>query len=284
MVINADAVKFYHDSGYAVVPGVFTHAEIDRVRAMIYRLYRHFVPVAPSLDCLDQPWNRPEFDVAMCALRKADPKMFGALYDCAQSSLELLQLLSNPNSISLAAAFLCDRPEDLSFSGLMLRMDAPEDRRNVLTWHQDHAYYPQNLNDGSRGLVYWVALQDTDDSMGSLHIARGSHKEGLVAPETLGKKDYITTEQRAVPSTTVARYPEVRGVCQKGDVVLMHMDTFHRSGHNRSETVRFSVIYRFHRMLTDDYVPFGLLYQYNPFMIERARQAPSAAASMARDD
>ena len=57
---------------------------------------------------------------------------------------------------------------------------------------------------------------------------------------------------------------------------MMHMDTFHRSGHNVSERIRFSAIFRFHRMMADDYVPFGLLYEYNPYMIERAQAARSA--------
>ncbi|WP_341702925.1 phytanoyl-CoA dioxygenase family protein [Ferrovibrio sp.] len=271
MNISRDQLQFYQDNGYICVPGIFPIGQIDRVRAMIYRLFRKFVPDAAELDGFAEPWNDIAFDRAMCALRASDPKKFGALYDCAQSSLELLQLVTVPNCLDVAAAFLGDKAEDLSFSGLMLRMDVPEDRRNVLTWHQDHAYYPQNLNDGSAGLVYWVALQDTPEDMGALHICAGSQREGLVAPETRDKQDYITTEQRAVPDSAVASYQQTRGVCKKGDVLLMHMDTFHRSGHNTSDRIRFSVIYRFHRMLADDYVPFGLLYQYNPYMMDRAK-------------
>ena len=276
MLVTPDHIRLYRENGFVRIPGVFSHAEIDRVRAMIYRLYRRFVPVAPELDALSEPWNAPEWDRAMVALRAAEPKSFGALYDCAQSSLELLGLLTRPNAMEVAIRLLDNGTEDLSFSGLMLRMDTPEDRRNVLTWHQDHAYYPQNYNDGGRGLVYWVALQDVTEDMGALHICPGSQREGLLAPETTEKRDYVTTEQRAVPAETVARYPEARGVCGKGDVLMMHMDTFHRSGHNASGRIRFSAIFRFHRMMADDYVPFGLLYQYNPYMIERARAARSA--------
>lgn len=276
MNVKPDDVEFYRENGYARVPGVFSHEDIDRVRSMVYRLYRNFVPDAPELDALAEPWNAPEWDQAMLALRERDANAFGALYDCAQSSLEMLQLLTVPNALDVAAAFLDDNPADLSYSGVMLRMDTPNDRRNVITWHQDHSYYPQNFNDGSRGLVYWIAMQDVTEDMGALHICPGSHKEGLLEPETTEKENYGSTEQRAVPEEAIARYPEVRGVCEKGDVLLMHMDTFHRSGFNTSDTIRYSAIFRFHRMLTDDYVPFGLLYQYNPYMIDRARAAQNS--------
>lgn len=273
MIVPQHLVESYWANGFVVVPGVFSTAEVDRVRSMIFRLYQRFAPDDRQFDGVAEPWNTLAFDGAMTALRVNQPKAFGALYDCAQSALELLQLLTVPNAIDVAAAVLGDNPRDLSFSGLMLRMDVPEDKRNVLTWHQDRAYYPQNYNDGGRGLVYSVALQDITEDMGALHFCPGSHKEGLIEPENSDKNDYHTTEQRAVPADAIARYPQVRGTCKKGDVVLINMDVFHRSGHNCGTRIRFSALFRFHRMLTDDYVPFGLLYQYNPYMIEQAKAA-----------
>ncbi len=275
MKVRRSQIEEYRRDGFVRIPGVFTDLEIDQVRATIYRLFRNFVPSASAFDRLVAPWNDPAFDRAMIQLRKTDPNTFGALYDCAQSSIELLKLITIPNSLDIAAAFLDDKIENLSYSGLMLRMDPPQDKRNVLTWHQDHAYFPQNFNDGGRGLVYWVALQDVTEETGAMQICVGSHKDGLVKPEMIGKSDYITSEQRAVPQEKVSAYPKAYGTCKKGDVILMHMDTCHRSGENISSGIRFSAIYRFHRMMADDYVPFTLLYEYNAIMIERAKQAQS---------
>jgi hypothetical protein len=279
MSIHQQQVEAYWRDGFVVVPGVFTREEIDGVRSMIFRLYARFMPDDTRFGGLAEPWNDPRFDAAMCELRAREPKKFGALYDCAQGSLELLRFLTHGRAVDVAARVLGEPAGDLSFSGLMLRMDVPEDRRNVLTWHQDRAYYPQNYNDGGRGLVYSVALQDITEEMGALHFSVGSHRAGLIEPETGMKRDYHTTEQRAVPAEAVARYPEARGACRKGDVVLIHMDVFHRSGHNMSDRIRFSALFRYHRMLADDYVPFGLLYQYNPYMIDRAKMVAEGGAN-----
>ena len=39
----------------------------------------------------------------------------------------------------------------------MLRLDPPNDRRNLYDWHQDHSYYRQNKS-GKNGLVISAAL------------------------------------------------------------------------------------------------------------------------------
>ena len=43
----------------------------------------------------------------------------------------------------------------IGVSGTMLRLDPPNDRRNLYDWHQDHSYYRQNKS-GKNGLVISV--------------------------------------------------------------------------------------------------------------------------------
>jgi hypothetical protein len=43
----------------------------------------------------------------------------------------------------------------------------------------------------------------------------------------------------------------------------------HRSGRNRSPSIRFSAGVRFHRMTTGDFIPGRLVYQPNPFIQEQ---------------
>ena len=49
----------------------------------------------------------------------------------------------------------------IGVSGTMLRLDPPNDRRNLYDWHQDHSYYRQNKS-GKNGLVISVALHNID--------------------------------------------------------------------------------------------------------------------------
>lgn len=268
MTLGRKQVASYKESGYLVVRKLISESDIDGLRALIYRLYRKFEPDDSSLQGLPAPWNDASLDARMIALRAKRPKTFGALYDCAQGSIELMRLVTDPRATAVAAAALGDTPENLSFSGIMLRMDCPNDKRNVLDWHQDRAYYPQNF-DGNNGLVLTVALQDIDREDGSVLLCPKSHQEGLVEPRTTEKTDYISTEQRALPEDLVAPYEPVEATLKKGDALLINMNLIHRSGVNTGKRIRFSALCRFHRVSANDYVPFGLLYQFNDFMMRK---------------
>ena len=266
--IDRDQVEAYRRDGCVHVPGVFDIAEIDALRRLVFRLYRKFQPGDDSLDGESEPWNSPAFDRQMIALRARDPQVFGALYDCAQSALNVARLVSDPRLVALAAACLDDAPENLAYSGIMFRMDPPKDKRNAIDWHQDRAYYPQNV-DGNQGLVVTVALQDITAETGALVVCPGSQRHGFVAPVTTEKSDYETTEQRAIPTELVDQFDHRFAEMKKGDVALMNMNLFHRSGTNDGEHIRYTALCRFHRIMAEDYVPFGLLYQFNDFLADR---------------
>ena len=276
MTLSARQRESYERDGCLRVEGVFSSVEIDSLRRLIYRLYRKFQPDDTSLDAREAPWNELAFDRAMIDLRKHDPKMFGALYDCAQNAIEVLRFVTHPRLLEIAADCLGETPGALSYSGVMLRMDPPRDTRNTIDWHQDRSYYPQNL-DGNHGLVATVALQDIVPECGALVVCPGSQREGLVEPAVGEKADYETTEQRKVPEELVDRYEEQFAEARKGDVLLMNLNLFHRSGYNEQEYIRYSALCRFHRIMAPDYVPFGLLYNFNGFMEKRV-------AKKARDD
>ncbi|MHA1564884.1 MAG: phytanoyl-CoA dioxygenase family protein [Alphaproteobacteria bacterium] len=271
MTLDDKDLRSFQDHGYLVVPAVVPLTKINALRQLVFRIYAKLVPDhQPTPN--QTPWNDPWFDQRLCELRSENARLFGSLYDCAQSSVALTRLVTDPNVANAVAHLLGDPPEDLAYSGIMLRMDAPRDRRNVLSWHQDRAYYPQNLN-GDNGVVVTIAMQDTPIRLGALNVCPGSHREGLVKPEQTNKDDYESTEQRAVPQRLVDKYQPAMAELKKGDMLVIHMNVFHRSGDNMSDSFRFSALARYHRIMAPDFVPFGLLYQFNDFMAERAEQA-----------
>ena len=272
MALTDEQRKAYWQDGCLRVEAVFTEAEIDSLRGLIYRLYCRFEPEDLSLDGIEAPWNDTAFDRAMIALRKRDPKIFGALYDCAQSAVDLLRLVSDPRLVEIAADCLDDTPDALSYSGITLRMDPPRDTRNSIDWHQDRSYYPQNW-DGNNGLVATIAMQDIAAESGAIVMCPGSQREGLVSPLIGEKSDYETTEQRRVPDDLIARYRQCSAEARRGDVLLMNLNLVHRSGYNEQEHIRYTALCRFHRIMAEDYVPFGLLYNFNDFLEARVADA-----------
>lgn len=267
MKLTAEQIEGYRSNGYLHVPGVFSQAQTDALRQLVYRLYRRFRSAEETWMDSPAPWREQGFDDAMIALRSSSPREFGALYDCAQSSLELVRFVTDPRLARIAADCLEDDAQDLSFSGLMLRMDPPKDNRNAIDWHQDRSYYPQNDN-GEHGVVVTVALQDIAADSGALKICPGSHRAGLVAPVQRIKDDYETTEQRSVPMEEVARCAQIDAEIACGDVLVMSLNLFHRSGSNMQGHIRYSALCRYHRVMAADYAPFGLIYQFNDYMLE----------------
>lgn len=267
MALSNEQIKSYERNGYVLVPNLFSATEVGRLRELVYRLWRKFQPNDTSLDLIDSPWNDPEFDQKMIALRASDRRTFGALYDSAQSAVDVVQVVAESRVAEIAADCLGDGAENLSYSGIMFRMDPPQDRRNLINWHQDRAYYPQNL-DGNNGLVITVALQDITADTGAIVFAPGSHCHGFIEPIVVDKPNYETTEQRGIPPEIVNKYGEEYAEMKAGDLGVMHMNLFHRSGDNTGSRIRYTALCRFHRIMANDYVPFGLLYQFNDLLAE----------------
>jgi len=272
MSLTEQQLESYRTQGFLRVEGVFSNDETDRLRRLVYRLYRKFQPDDGELDGVDAAWDDVRFDRKMIELRARNPRAFGALYDCAQNSIDVLRFVTDPGVREIAAQCLGDASENLACSGIMYRMDPPKDDRNAIGWHQDRAYYPQN-EDGNQGLVATIALQDIVADTGALVICPDSQRAGFVAPHTAGKADYESTEQKTVPAEQVDRYDQVHNEMKRGDVTVMNMNLFHRSGVNLGERIRYTALCRFHRILADDYVPFGLLYQFNDFLSGRIRKS-----------
>ena len=266
-VLSTQDVAQYRRDGYLLVPGLVDVEATQRVKAMIYRLYRRAVPADAELDGEQRPWDTAAFDIKLADLRERDRQTFGALYDAAQNNLATVWMVLGDRAVRACADALGDTADGLSCSGLLLRMDPPNDRRSVLEWHQDRAYFPQNFH-GKNGIVMTVLLSDTDDDIGAMQICPGSHLEKFYPPTEQVKTDHFSTEQRRIDESLVSRYAPISAVGKIGDAYLFDMNTFHRSGRNISSRIRFSALMRFHRMFADDYVPHRWVETYNQYVLK----------------
>ena len=153
----------------------------------------------------------------------------------------------------------------------MCRLDAPEDVRNVINWHQERAYFPQN-RDGLHGLVCWVPLTNITEEMGAIHISFKSHLEGNLKLTQKNKHDSLHSTQVPVPNELVKKYDDIVAPVSIGDLVLFNMLVFHRSGKNISDKVRLTVQARFHVSTADDFIPFELNNYYNPYIKQKLEE------------
>jgi ectoine hydroxylase-related dioxygenase (phytanoyl-CoA dioxygenase family) len=120
-----------------------------------------------------------------------------------------------------------------------LGTDGEGDTTGNFGWHQDFSYW--DWIDTDNLCTCWVALQDTDLSMGAMRTVIGSHRWGY-NPEsaTAGEKDLESLRERFTPEG--AEWVEEACVMKAGQVSFHHSNTYHGSAANISDKPRMSVV------------------------------------------
>jgi len=250
-----DLQTSFTDSGYVIVENIFDSKISQTLYNSLIFLAKKYQKDFPVKVLNDKPWESDNFNNALITFRKNDKELFGAMYDSIQTSAVLNSAVCNLKTLSLASNILDCEIEGLSTSGIMLRMDAPQDNRNRLEWHQESSYYKQNLK-GQNGVVFWSPLHKLTKEYGPIEVCRGSHKEGRVAmSHKADNKDINVSEQYQIKSSFIDKYEKPKIIISPGDTICFNMDLFHRSGFNTSNKFRFAIGVRFHKMFEEDFLP-----------------------------
>jgi phytanoyl-CoA hydroxylase len=102
----------------------------------------------------------------------------------------------------------------------------------AVPWHQDDGRF-WGL-DRPPVLQVWTALDDAPQASGCLEVLPGSHRTGLVTPEGGTIPDDCLTRQQA--EADVVPLP-----AKRGESILVHNHTWHRTGRNRTGLPRRAV-------------------------------------------
>ena len=261
-------ISFYAENGYVIVKDIIQKRRLDSLLENIFKLYCKYSDDYDGFEEKDRPWETLLFHEKLIELRKNKPDEFGAIYDSLKTSLSLTQLVSDDKVVDKISNLLKTKPSDLSISEPMCRLDVPDDKRNVLNWHQERSFFPQN-RDGMNGLVCWIPLTNVTEEMGAIHISPKSHLEGQLKLSSNQKENSSYTTQIPVPEEFIKKYDDIIVPINAGDAVFFNMLLFHRSGQNVSNKIRFAVQSRFHTATSDDFIPFDLINYYNPYIKQK---------------
>ena len=119
-----------------------------------------------------------------------------------------------------------------------VRVDMPNDPNYRFHTHQDYPFNKGSLN----SLVIWIPLQSTDISEGCLMVAPKSHK----------KKTIFKTDKHLIIQDD-NKFKFVHIPCKLGECLVFSQYLVHRSGHNTSDSIRFSVQLRVNDLCCNDY-------------------------------
>ena len=264
MLLNEEQIRHFEDWGYVVARDVLGDAELEPVRAAIAAavddkahelhaekeivdLYetasftRRLVKISQETGTEAFSWNNQVFS--------------RAIYD----------LLMAPAVLDVAESLL--GPELTVNGDYWVRPKLPGGRLTTLPWHQDSGYYgPASL--AVPILSLWIPLVDVDERNGCLKVIPGSNKWGLLPSQSNGTHLEPTedVEARGEPKSLPMR---------AGDILAFGQYTFHASGENSSDEVRWSIDLR--------YSPTGYdmewLFERYPGFIARSRKNPNSVES-----
>ena len=159
---------------------------------------------------------------------------------------------------------------EIQFNGdFWVRPKLPFEKLTTLPWHQDSAYMPNTEH--HTHLSVWLPLVDVDHENGTLQLLPGSHKKGLKPHHCIEGEAFRSPHQDPAvdPDEIVTLEMKV------GGLVIFNNLVFHRSLMNRSQSIRWSVDFRFSRRDT----PLDGLWHQHIACIVRSRKYPNTVAS-----
>ena len=130
-------------------------------------------------------------------------------------------------------------------------------------WHQD-AGVTLEAADPHFILTVWLPLVSTTSENGCLQIIPGQHKSGLLQHQTVSGLGTVILEE-LMPNEEPLVLP-----MEKGDVLLMHKGTPHRSSPNFTDSIRWSMDMRYQKKGT----PTGR--SIYPEFVVRSRSCPES--------
>lgn len=213
-LVDDQTLASYRDRGWAIVEGVFSAAEVDRVVAVAMQVSRAELLARP-----DDASTVDTGDDGDLSPRKVDYPFL--------KHAEFRRFTLDSRLLSLVSAFL-GRPGYLIRDSLFMK---PPRFGTAKPYHQENATMLFDPADDL--LVAWVALDEVTAVNGALRFIDGSHRT-LLPHAPLPEATYHDVP--AAGSVDLAR--ESVAPVGKGGVVVIHSQTLHSSQVNRSSSWR----------------------------------------------
>ena len=267
MKLNAAQIAQFETEGYLLLRGALADADLDPViaeyEAHIERRAEEFLAAATiSQLYADEPFNRRL--VSICRQNDAIYQNLDIMHFRGQASFEFLL---NDNLLDIVEGLVgpemtCS-PVQHTRAKLPAGLTPEGGDPHLAPWHQDAGAYQENA-DPHFILTVWLPLSAATAENGCMQIIPRVHDKGLIEHQI--KQGLITVDIDAeMPAEQPLTLP-----MDKGDLLLMHKGTPHRSTPNNTDTVRWSMDLRYQPTGTTSGRP------YYPDFVARSRSNPDS--------
>ena len=207
-------LEAFRRDGFVHLPGFMDAAEMDCIEVRVAEIIAEVVPTLAGTAAMYEDYERPE-TLKQVNIPPERAPVLAALRESAKMQ-------------KLVDGLLADRavPQSLELFIKPPRLGTPTPP------HQDGYYFCLEPN---VALTAWLALDDMDDSNGTLHYVTGSHNMGVLdhgASQVLGFSQGLAADDL----TDYGR--EVCCRLQRGDLLVHHSLTIHRAEGNPSTRLR----------------------------------------------
>ncbi len=243
--------------GYAKFEQVVDQNSIKKCEETILALFKKYSPKDFS-NFKNASFEDFEYHNAIINFKKSDRKTFGKIYDILQSSISLKALATSPLIINLASEFLNTASSNLMIRSTNIRMDVPEDTKNIVAWHHD-VFSPNNSSHvPSGGLSVVVPFTSFSTENGCPEICLGSHKTPPTQKVEKGKGN--DSAFHSIDQTYLDNFKKERMIGNPQDLILFPFLTVHRSGFNISNKVRVCALIRYYSYDDISFEPLNETY------------------------
>jgi hypothetical protein len=192
--------------------------------------------------------------------KKSNPAASSCVYDSLQCSVILQNLMTSQKTIGAIADALKINPMFISHFFRTVRIDFNGNNPNELDWHQDFMTSEKSGSDASRGITIWAPLHDVCAERGSLELCVASHTEKVRELIVLPRKDNFSSEYLSIPKKIIDKFEKIIINIKEGDVVLMNMNTIHRTYVGSHNKIRLTMIGRFIDINSQGFIPGSMKF------------------------
>lgn len=246
----------FNKKGFLTVKNFLSETEKKIINSVIFEVFSKHILLEKKYFSI----NDQKFHNALLKLRSEDPNSFGEIYDQLKLNAKLRSIFYSKKFLKIFSKILNTRSESIFLNGFMLRLDAPNDKRNSLDWHQDTPYYKMTYPKMNAG-VCWLSITKNSKKNGTLKFIPNSHKKFNENIKSY-KKNKFSSENYKI-KISKKELLKVKNLNQSfGDASFLHMNLKHRSGNNISKLFRITLACRFHAI--DNHFNTGQeIYKYN---------------------
>jgi ectoine hydroxylase-related dioxygenase (phytanoyl-CoA dioxygenase family) len=232
-----EQVAYFRRHGYLAVEDVFSHDEIERLRASLEALEHRARGRPERTDRLKLTLFGSGVEDRTVQQIAEPHEIDGTWMDLAADPriLDLVEALIGPNIL-------------LYYSMLMMK---PARSGAPAPWHQDLAFF---VHDRARLVACQVYLDDSTTENGCIHVVPGSHRFGL-----LNHFDGDRFTEIVQGDTSAFDAAAVAVPVRAGGMILWHCLTLHSSQPNDSDRNRRAAVFEYKdpdaRLLTGSFAP-----------------------------